>query len=176
MSRSRVETKYGQSNGTIYLHGSTYEKYGDLAILYDEYNNVSQVIIAPSSITEEDYIEHYNEPDYREGNTLIYDTYKDNDFSVLVTIRDGMVLAIENVDQLPSNASDDSDEVSSTSEVRAIANDVLDSNDWIHSVDEGEFSYRVNYGRENEDRGHRAIIVEKSDGSTSEWDGDEWDY
>lgn len=176
MSRSRVETKYGQSNGTIYLHGSTYEKYGDLAILYDEYNNVSQVIIAPSSITEEDYIEHYNEPDYREGNTLIYDTYKDNDFSVLVTIRDGMVLAIENVDQLPSNASDDSDEVSSTSEVRAIANDVLDSNDWIHSVDEGEFSYRVNYGRENEDRAHRAIIVEKSDGSTSEWDGDEWDY
>lgn len=36
-------------------------------------------------------------------------------------------------------------------------------------------SYRVNYGRENEDRAHRAIIVEKSDGSTSEWDGDEWD-
>lgn len=176
MSRSRVETKYGQSNGTIYLHGSTYEKYGDLAVLYDEYNDVSQVIIAPSSITEEDYIEHYNEPDYREGNTLIYDTYKDNDFSVLVTIRDGMVLAIENVDQLPSSASDDSDEVSSTSEARAIANDVLDSNDWIHSVDEGEFSYRVNYGRENEDRAHRAIIVEKSDGSTSEWDGDEWDY
>lgn len=176
MSRSRVETKYGQSNGTIYLHGSTYEKYGDLAVLYDGHNDVSQVIIAPSSITEDDYIEHYNEPDYREGNTLIYDTYKDNDFSVLVTIRDGMVLAIENVDQLPSNASDDSDEVSSTSEARAIANDVLDSSDWIHSVDEGEFSYRVNYGRENEDRAHRAIIVEKSDGSTSEWDGDEWDY
>ena len=74
-----------------------------------------------------------------------------------------MVLAIENVDQLPSNSSDDSDsnEVSSKSEARAIANDVLDSSDWIHSVDEGEFSYRVNYGRENEDRVHRAIIVEK---------------
>lgn len=84
-------------------------------MFYDEYNDVSQVITAPSNITEDDYIEHYNEPDYREGNTLIYDTYKDNDFSVLVTIRDGMVLAIENVDQLPSNASDDSDEVSSTS-------------------------------------------------------------
>lgn len=178
MSRSGVETKYGQSNGTIYLQGSTYEKYGDLAVMYDEYDDVSQVIVTPSNITEDDYIEHYGEPDDREGNIFIYDAYKDNDFSVLVTIRDGMVLAIENVDQLPSNSSDDSDsnEVSSKSEARAIANDVLDSSDWIHSVDEGEFSYRVNYGRENEDRAHRAIIVEKSDGSTSEWDGDEWDY
>ncbi|MGK8263030.1 zinc-ribbon domain-containing protein [Staphylococcus epidermidis] len=177
MSRSGVETKYGQSNGTIYLQGSTYEKYGDLAVMYDEYDDVSQVIITPSNITEDDYIEHYGESDDREGNTFIYDAYKDNDFSVLVTIKDGMVLAIENVDQLPSNSSDDSDsnEVSSKSEARAIANDVLDSSDWIHSVDEGEFSYRVNYGRENEDRAHRAIIVEKSDGSTSEWDGDEWD-
>ncbi|MDT0738494.1 zinc ribbon domain-containing protein [Staphylococcus haemolyticus] len=178
MSRSGVETKYGQSNGTIYLQGSTYEKYGDIAVLYDEHDDVSQVIVTPSNITEDDYIEHYGDPDDRDGNTLIYDTYKDNDFSVLVTIKDGMVLAIENVDQLPSNNSDDSDsdEVASTSEARAIANDVLDSSDWIHSVDEGEFSYRVNYGKENEDKAHRAIIVEKSDGSTSEWDGEEWDY
>lgn len=178
MSRSGVETRYGQSNGTVYLQGSTYEKYGDIAVLYDEHDDVSQVIVTPSNITEDDYIEHYGEPDDREGNTLIYDTYKDNDFSVLVTIKDGMVLAIENVDQLPSNNSDDSDsdEVASTSEARAIANDVLDSSDWIHSVDEGEFSYRVNYGKENEDKAHRAIIVEKSDGSTSEWDGEEWDY
>lgn len=178
MSRSDVETKYGKSNGTIYLQGSTYEKYGDLAVMYDEYDDVSQVIVTPSNITEDDYIEHYGEPDDREGNIFIYDAYKDNDFSVLVTIKDGMVLAIENVDQLPSNSSDDSDsnEVSSKSEARAIANDVLDSSDWIHSVDEGEFSYRVNYGRENEDRAHRAIIVEKNDSSTSEWDGDEWDY
>lgn len=178
MSRSGVETKYGQSNGTIYLQGSTYEKYGDIAVLYDEHDDVSQVIVTPSNITEDDYIEHYGDPDDRDGNTLIYDTYKDNDFSVLVTIKDGMVLAIENVDQLPSNASDnsDSDEVSSESEAEAIANDVLDSSDWIHSVDEGEFSYRVNYGKENEDKAHRAIIVEKSDGSTSEWDGEEWDY
>ncbi|WP_367121235.1 zinc-ribbon domain-containing protein [Staphylococcus capitis] len=178
MSRSDVETKYGQSNGTIYLQGSTYEKYGDIAVLYDEHDDVSKVIITPSNVTEDDYIEHYGDPDDREGNTLIYDTYKDNDFSVLVTIKDGMVLAIENVDQLPSNSSDgsDSDEVSSESEARAIAKDVLDSSDWIHSVDEGEFSYRVNYGRENEDKAQRAIIVEKSDGSTSEWDGEEWDY
>lgn len=178
MSRSGVETKYGKSNGTIYLQGSTYEKYGDLAVMYDEYDDVSQVIVTPSNITEDDYIEHYGEPDDREGNIFIYDAYKDNDFSVLVTIKGGMVLAIENVDQLPSNSSDDSDsnEVSSKSEARGIANDVLDSSDWIHSVDEGEFSYRVNYGRENEDRAHRAIIVEKNDGSTSEWDGDEWDY
>lgn len=178
MSQSGVETKYGQSNGTIYLQGSTYEKYGDIAVLYDEHDDVSQVIVTPSNIMEDDYIEHYGDPDDRDGNTLIYDTYKDNDFSVLVTIKDGMVLAIENVDQLPSNNSDDSDsdEVSSTSEARAIANDVLDSSDWIHSVDEGEFSYRVNYGKENEDKAHRAIIVEKSDGSTSEWDGEEWDY
>lgn len=178
MSRSGVETKYGQSNGTIYLQGSTYEKYGDIAVLYDEHDDVSQVIITPSNITEDDYIEHYGDPDDRDGDMLIYDTYKDNDFSVLVTIKDGMVLVIENVDQLPSNNSDDSDsdEVSSTSETRAIANDVLDSSDWIHSVDEGEFSYRVNYGKENEDKAHRAIIVEKSDGSISEWDGEEWDY
>ncbi|EHM72747.1 hypothetical protein HMPREF9956_2188 [Staphylococcus epidermidis 14.1.R1.SE] len=42
----------------------------------------------------------YNEPDDRNSSQLIYDSNKDNDFSVLVNVKNGDVTVIENVNQI----------------------------------------------------------------------------
>ena len=65
-----------------------------------ENDEVVQVGIAPSNVSEDQFIQTYNEPDERKTNQLIYDSNKDNDFSVLVNTKDGKVSVIENVDQI----------------------------------------------------------------------------
>ena len=178
MSRSEVENKYGNSESNLNIQGNKFEKYGNIAVSYNDNDIVSQVDVAPDNISEKDYTNVYGEPDDRESNLLIYDAYKDNNFSVEVVIKDGMVQAIENIDQLTYNTGDGSNnsdnEVSSESDAQSIAEDYLSDSDWIHSVDDGTYAYRVNYGKEYEDHAHRAIIVEKDNGASYEWDGGEW--
>ncbi|PNZ32171.1 Predicted membrane protein [Staphylococcus petrasii] len=101
MTKSAVEDKYGKSDGSIFFDGDTYYKYGDIAALYDNNDEVTSVVVAPNHVSEQDFINVYNEPDDREDGNLIYDAYKDNDFSVIVIIKNGEVLAIKNIDQLP---------------------------------------------------------------------------
>lgn len=54
-------------------------------------------------MSETSYTDVYGQPDNRENDNLIYDAYKDNNFSVIVVVEDGMVKAIKNVNQLPSS-------------------------------------------------------------------------
>ena len=56
--------------------------------------------MAPNDISEDQFIQKYNEPDDRKPNQLIYDSNKDNDFSILVNVKNGKISVIENVDQL----------------------------------------------------------------------------
>ena len=48
--------------------------------------------MAPNDISEDQFIQKYNEPDDRKPNQLIYDSNKDNDFSVLVNVKMGKYL------------------------------------------------------------------------------------
>ncbi|TBW89871.1 zinc ribbon domain-containing protein, partial [Staphylococcus hominis] len=54
----------------------------------------------PNHISEDQFLSMYNEPDDRNSSQLIYDSNKDNDFSVLVNVKNGKISVIENVDQL----------------------------------------------------------------------------
>lgn len=56
--------------------------------------------VAPSNVSEDDFTDVYNEPDERKGDELIYDSNKDNDFSVVVHSKKGKITLIENMDQL----------------------------------------------------------------------------
>lgn len=99
MTRKEVEDKFGKSNGNVEGSNYNYETYGNLAVAYEN-DEVVQVGIAPSNVSEDQFIQTYNEPDERKTNQLIYDSNKDNDFSVLVNTKDGKVSVIENVDQI----------------------------------------------------------------------------
>ncbi|PNZ85520.1 hypothetical protein BUY43_10890 [Staphylococcus devriesei] len=103
MSKSEIENKYGKSDGSMFLEGSHYDKYGDIGVVYNEINEVINVVVAPSDVSETSYTDVYGQPDNRENDNLIYDAYKDNNFSVIVVVEDGMVKAIKNVNQLPSS-------------------------------------------------------------------------
>mgnify|MGYP001757414010 FL=1 len=71
----------------------------NLAVAYEN-DEVVHVGVAPNDISEDQFIQKYNEPDDRKPNQLIYDSNKDNDFSVLVNVKNGKISVIENVDQL----------------------------------------------------------------------------
>ena len=72
---------------------------GNLAVAYEN-DEVVHVGVAPNDISEDQFIQKYNEPDDRKPNQLIYDSNKDNDFSILVNVKNGKIYVIENVDQL----------------------------------------------------------------------------
>lgn len=99
MTRKEVEEKLGKSDGNVDSSNYTYEKYGNLAVAYEN-DEVAHIGVAPSNISEDQFIQKYNEPDDRKPNQLIYDSNKDNDFSVLVNVKNGKISVIENVDQL----------------------------------------------------------------------------
>lgn len=99
MTRKEVEAKFGKSSGKVDGGQTYYEKYGDLAVLYSG-DKVDRVGVAPSNVTEDEFLEHYYEPDDRKSDELIYDSNKDNDFSVLVNVKNGDVTVIENVNQI----------------------------------------------------------------------------
>ncbi|CUT95508.1 zinc ribbon domain-containing protein [Staphylococcus capitis] len=99
MTRKEVEEKFGKSDGNVDSSNYTYEKYGNLAVAYEN-DEVVHVGVAPNDISEDQFIQKYNEPDDRKPNQLIYDSNKDNDFSVLVNVKNGKISVIENVDQL----------------------------------------------------------------------------
>ena len=82
MTRKEVEAKFGKSSGKVDGGQTYYEKYGDLAVLYSG-DKVDRVGVAPSNVTEDEFLEHYYEPDDRKSDELIYDSNKDNDFSVI---------------------------------------------------------------------------------------------
>ena len=99
MTREEVEDKFGTSNGSVESLKWSYETYGDLAVAYDD-NEVVSVGVAPNHISEDQFLSMYNEPDDRNSSQLIYDSNKDNDFSVLVNVKNGDVTVIENVNQI----------------------------------------------------------------------------
>lgn len=99
MTREEVEDKFGTSNGSVESLKWSYETYGDLAVAYDD-NEVVSVGVAPNHISEDQFLSMYNEPDDRNSSQLIYDSNKDNDFSVLANVKNGDVTVIENVNQI----------------------------------------------------------------------------
>ncbi len=99
MTRKEVESKFGKPTGKVDGGQTYYEKYGNLAVLYSG-DKVDRVGVAPSNVSEDDFTDVYNEPDERKGDELIYDSNKDNDFSVVVHSKKGKITLIENMDQL----------------------------------------------------------------------------
>ncbi|RIM32449.1 zinc ribbon domain-containing protein, partial [Staphylococcus caprae] len=94
MTRKEDEDKDGKSDGNVDSSNYTYEKYGNLAVAYEN-DEVVHVGVAPNDISEDQFIQKYNEPDDRKPNQLIYDSNKDNDFSVLVNVKNGKISVIE---------------------------------------------------------------------------------
>ncbi|MBX8994260.1 hypothetical protein HCH16_10175 [Staphylococcus pettenkoferi] len=100
MSREQVEKKLGHPEGEVDGRDHVFKQYHDLAVYYNDDDEVEQVAIAPHGVSKSEYIDVYSEPDDYEGDDLVYDSDTTNNFSVVVTVDGGSVKTIENIDQL----------------------------------------------------------------------------
>lgn len=177
MSKSDIENKFGESESSVNIAGSSAEKHGNIAVHYDN-DTVDRYFVIPDDVNYKQFTSYHGEETTKadEGG-LIYDDNPDNNYSIKVyTDEYGDVTGLENVDQIQRNDSDSSEQenfsegVSSKSEAEDAAINALafaDVDIWVHSVTDEVNEYRVNYGKENEDRAHRYVLVNKETGMTT---------
>lgn len=189
MSKAQVKSKFGEPNETVTVAGMSAERYGSIAVHYDNETVDRYFIVPETDTTVYQFTSQHGEPTMKadEGG-IVYDDNPHNSFSIKVYVDEsGKVTGIENVEAVPRSdvgSSDDSDDNEDSSEKIANKSDaesaairVLGFSDvdiWVHSVtDEGE-EFRVNYGKENEDRAHRYVLINKETGmATGDTTGEE---
>lgn len=181
MSKDEIINKFGSSDGEITIAGATVEKYGNIAVHYDN-AVVDRYFVVPSNdISIQQYTSYHGEETMKadEGG-LIYDDNPNNAFTIKVYVNEyGNVTGIESVNQIERNDSSHSDDnltdgnITSDSEAEKIGKDYLSEkydDYWFHSVDEYKGVYRVNYGKGNASHAHDAIYIDQKTGNITEND------
>ncbi|MGW7797837.1 zinc-ribbon domain-containing protein [Staphylococcus xylosus] len=181
MSKDEIINKFGSSDGEITLAGATVEKYGNIAVHYDN-GVVDRYFVVPSNdISIQQYTSYHGEETMKadEGG-LIYDDNPNNAFTIKVYVNEyGNVTGIESVNQIERNDSSHSGDnltdgnITSDSEAEKIGKDYLSEkydDYWFHSVDEYKGVYRVNYGEGNASHAHDAIYIDQKTGNITKND------
>lgn len=181
MSKDEIINKFGSSDGEITIAGATVEKYGNIAVHYDN-GVVDRYFVVPSNdISIQQYTSYHGEETMKadEGG-LIYDDNPNNAFTIKVYVNEyGNVTGIESVHQIERNDSSYSGDnitdgnITSESEAEKIGKDYLSEkydDYWFHSVDEYKGIYRVNYGEGNASHAHDAIYIDQKTGNITEND------
>ncbi len=181
MSKDEIINKFGSSDGEITIAGATVEKYGNIAVHYDN-GVVDRYFVVPSNdISIQQYTSYHGEETMKadEGG-LIYDDNPNNAFTIKVYVNEyGNVTGIESVNQIERNDSSHSGDnltdgnITSDSEAEKIGKDYLSEkydDYWFHSVDEYKGVYRVNYGEGNASHAHDAIYIDQKTGNITESD------
>lgn len=181
MSKDEIINKFGSSDGEITIAGATVEKYGNIAVHYDN-GVVDRYFVVPSNdISIQQYTSYHGEETMKadEGG-LIYDDNPNNAFTIKVYVNAyGNVTGIESVNQIERNDSSHSGDnltdgnITSDSEAEKIGKDYLSEkydDYWFHSVDEYKGVYRVNYGKGNASHAHDAIYIDQKTGNITEND------
>ncbi|MGW7997169.1 zinc-ribbon domain-containing protein [Staphylococcus xylosus] len=181
MSKDEIINKFGSSDGEITIAGAKVEKYGNIAVHYDN-GVVDRYFVVPSNdISIQQYTSYHGEETMKadEGG-LIYDDNPNNAFTIKVYVNEyGNVTGIESVNQIERNDSSHSGDnltdgnITSDSEAEKIGKDYLSEkydDYWFHSVDEYKGVYRVNYGKGNASHAHDAIYIDQKTGNITEND------
>ena len=181
MSKDEIINKFGSSDGEITIAGAKVEKYGNIAVHYDN-GVVDRYFVVPSNdISIQQYTSYHGEETMKadEGG-LIYDDNPNNAFTIKVYVNEyGNVTGIESVNQIERNDSSHSGDnltdgnITSDSEAEKIGKDYLSEkydDYWFHSVDEYKGVYRVNYGEGNASHAHDAIYIDQKTGNITESD------
>ncbi|MGV3244987.1 zinc ribbon domain-containing protein [Staphylococcus sp. 11262D007BW] len=102
MSRNNLESRYGKADTTVNIAGVTAEKYGNIAVNYDN-DTVKRYFIVPHSVKLQEY-ENYqgrSTMNAKEGG-VVYDDNPANGFTIKVYTNEyNDITGIESVDQIP---------------------------------------------------------------------------
>ncbi len=185
MNKDDISNSFGPSDDEITVAGTTAEKHGNIAVHYDNDIVDRYYVVSSNDISIQQYTSYHGEATMKadEGG-LIYDDNPDNAFTIKVYVNEyGNVTGIESVDQIARDDSssgdvrDFSEGISNKAEAETAAIKTLSYSDvdiWVHSVtDEGE-EFRVNYGKDNENKAHRYVLINKETGmATGDTTGDD---
>ncbi|UXR86844.1 zinc-ribbon domain-containing protein [Staphylococcus felis] len=106
MSRNQIESNYGEPEETLHIAGVSAEKYGDIAVNYEN-DSVHRYFVVPENISVYQFMDYHGTPTMKadEGG-IIYDDNSHNDFTIKVYVNEkGQVIGIENVNQIDRNDS-----------------------------------------------------------------------
>ncbi|REH77191.1 hypothetical protein DOS80_05675 [Staphylococcus felis] len=101
MSRNQIESDYGEPEETLHIAGVSAEKYGDIAVNYEN-DRVHRYFVVPENTSVYQYENYHGTPTMKadEGG-LIYDDQPNNDFTIKVYVDEKVqVIGIENANQI----------------------------------------------------------------------------
>lgn len=99
-TKKTIEKKYGEPEESLDINGHDANKYGNIAVSYDNDNKVDHVFVVPSNVTTREFTDFHNVPNEKRGDTWYYDKNKDNDYTIKVYTNGQYIKAIENIDQI----------------------------------------------------------------------------
>ncbi|MDT3993461.1 zinc ribbon domain-containing protein [Mammaliicoccus fleurettii] len=173
MTKSEIENKFGESEDTINIAGTQAEKYGSIAVKYEN-DVVDRYFVVPDNVSIYQFEDFHGNSTMKVDDGVIYDDNANNSFTIKVyTNENDEVIGIENINQIDRNITDasESEKVTSENQARSMAVNYLDETYgeyWIHSVDENNGVYRVNYGKGNASHAHDAVYIYQETGTITE--------
>ncbi len=99
-TKDSIEHSYGKAEGTMDINGNEAYQYGNIAVSYDNNNQVDHVFVTPHDMSTSEFTDFHNTPNERRGDTWYYDKNKDNGYTIKVYTDGSEVQAIENIDQI----------------------------------------------------------------------------
>lgn len=102
MTKEEVERRLGKSS-TKFEYSDFYAfKYGDLAILYSDFDKgkVVSFAVVPENVSVEEFIQHHPKYTARYKDKLIYNNDKTNNYEIDVIIKDNKIKEIMNIDDM----------------------------------------------------------------------------
>ncbi|MFC3612006.1 Predicted membrane protein [Staphylococcus piscifermentans] len=99
-SKDSIEKSHGKPEGTMDINGNEAHLYGNMAVSYDNNDQVDHVYVVPSDMTTDAFTDFHNTPNEKRGDTWYYDKNKDNSYTIKVYTDGSDVKAIENIEQI----------------------------------------------------------------------------
>lgn len=99
-SKKQIESQFGKPESTMDIRGNDAQKYGNIAVSYDNDDNVDHVFVVPTDMTTDAFTDFHNTPNEKRMDTWYYDKNKENSYTIKLYKDGDHVLAIENIEQI----------------------------------------------------------------------------
>lgn len=99
-TRARIESRFGKPEQTFTVNNIKIFRYGDMGVSYNNNQRVNHIWITPKNVSVQAFTEAHGQPDVYDGHAWYYDKNKHNAYTIKVYVKDGQIVAIENIPQI----------------------------------------------------------------------------
>ena len=98
-TRDQIEQQFGKAEKTFKVDDLKVHQYGDIGVSYSN-DRVNHVLVTPNNVSNHAFIVVHNRPDAEHGHYWYYDKNNQNGYTIKVYVKDGHIIAIENIPQI----------------------------------------------------------------------------